>query len=187
MKELDNIICISGKIAKDFQHSHKNYYTSIVHVERENGKIDMIPIMFDIRIMEGITVGTYVSISGQIHHERKRKEEWKHYVFVNHINIIENEQYEQMAYLSGTVYQKFEINGKIKKLEFILNMERGYKGITDHITVYVLDKQYKMMVDVCIGDKIEMIGKLQSKQFVEKGTGKLRNAINVKLQHAQKI
>lgn len=187
-ENITNLVCISGKIVEEIQHLFGPYYTTVVSVERGNGKIDMFPIRVEYSLIKGIEIGTFVSLSGEIHHKRRLIKEWKNIINVFEIHILDKEYYEQRAYLEGRVALKYTLDWKCdKQCQILVDAKRKSKGISDYIEVYGYEKHAELVKNINEGDYVRANGKVQSRQFTHRVTGQKYLILDVKLSYIKKL
>ena len=189
MKEkVTNLVCVSGKITEKIQHLFGPYYTTVVSVERGNGKVDIFPLRLDYSLTKGLEIGTFVSLSGEIHHKRMLIKDWKNIINVFEINILNEEFYEQRAYLEGKVALRYKLDWKFEKqCQILLDAQRKHRDVSDYIEVYGFEKHAELMKDIKEGDYVRVIGKLQSRNFNHRVTGEKYLVLDVKISYIKKL
>ena len=179
MENINNKVCITGKIVSSFELSHEVYgekfYIFNVSVERLSGCEDLVPILISERMIDVNEeyVGKYISITGEFRSFNKHdsdKNKLVLNVFVTEYSFIDAvvkggicNQIELCGYICKTPkYRKTPLGREIADLLIVVN--RNYNK-SDYIPCIVWGRNARFVSGFDIGSKIKICGRIQSREY----------------------
>lgn len=178
MFEETNHIYVSGEALTLPSFSHCVYAERFMHftlgVSRLSGNEDKLPVLISERIIpDGLTIGTHLSIVGQIrsynqHSEKKNKLIIS--VFAKEIAIdefsdrtLDSNECELVGYIcKPVVYRKTPFLREIS--DILLAVNRNY-GKSDYLPCIAWGRNARYANSLSIGQKLCLSGRLQSRNY----------------------
>lgn len=171
---------LCGRILNDFLFSHevygKEFYTSMISIERLSKTIDSIPIMVSERLVDVKTdwTGRFVKVSGQCRSYDKHEGEKNHLVLS--VFVREFEEFEEIPFsnnysshisLDGyicksPIYRKTPLGREIA--DILLAVNRPY-GKIDYIPCIAWGRNARFASGLEVGARIQIEGRIQSREY----------------------
>lgn len=181
VKEETNVVNLRGELSENLEFSHEifgeKFYNTTIKINRLSDSYDILPITVSERLLEDIKIeeGNLCSILGQLRSYNKNIDNRNRLVltvFVREINTIEEENKDPNSiFLDGyickePVYRKTPLGREITDLLVAIN--RPYNK-SDYIPSIVWGRNAKFAKGLKVGDRIQMWGRVQSREYEKKG------------------
>ncbi|WP_195940180.1 single-stranded DNA-binding protein [Romboutsia sp. 1001713B170131_170501_G6] len=181
VKEETNIVNLRGELSENLEFSHEifgeKFYNTTIKINRLSDSYDILPITVSERLLEDIKIeeGNLCSILGQLRSYNKNVDNRNRLVltvFVREIKTIEDENKDPNSiFLDGyickePVYRKTPLGREITDLLVAIN--RPYNK-SDYIPSIVWGRNAKFAKGLKVGDRIQMWGRVQSREYEKKG------------------
>lgn len=191
----NNMVILSGKIAKTPQYSHEvfgeGFYESVIEVERLSSQVDMIPITISERLMEEVNLeqGDNLSIDGQFRSYNKLVDDHSKLmltVFVRECKDNPDAKNENIIELTGyickePIYRTTPFKREIA--DILVAVNRAYNK-SDYIPCIAWGRNARFASHLEVGDKINLVGRIQSREYqkaFEDGTSETRVAYEISI------
>ena len=178
----NNQVTIMGEVVSGFTFSHEvfgeGFYMVDVDVKRLSNSRDRIPVMVSERLIDVSRdyEGEYLMICGQFRSYNRHEEQKNRLVlsvFAREVTFIEEEPdgaRTNNILLDGyicklPVYRKTPLGREIADL--LLAVNRPYGKFRLH-TVYLLGKKCKIASAFEVGEHVQILGRIQSREYVKK-------------------
>lgn len=176
---VNNVVDILGEICSAPRFIHEIYgegfYTVSVRINRLSDASDCIRAMVSDRLInpESTCVGDVVRISGQFrsHNSVGEKPAVRLYVFVQQITFEDvNTTHINSIYLDGFICKKpsYRNTPSGKEISDLLVSVRRSYGRADYIPCICWGRNAKFASGLCVGDRILICGRIQSREYVKK-------------------
>lgn len=181
VKEETNVVNLRGELSENLEFSHEifgeKFYNTTIKINRLSDSYDILPITVSERLLEDIKIeeGNLCSILGQLRSYNKNVDNRNRLVltvFVREIKTIEAENKDPNSiFLDGyickePVYRKTPLGREITDLLVAIN--RPYNK-SDYIPSIVWGRNAKFAKGLKVGDRIQMWGRVQSREYEKKG------------------
>lgn len=181
VKEETNVVNLRGELSENLEFSHEifgeKFYNTTIKINRLSDSYDILPITVSERLLEDIKIeeGNLCSILGQLRSYNKNVDNRNRLVltvFVREIKTIEEENKDPNSiFLDGyickePVYRKTPLGREITDLLVAIN--RPYNK-SDYIPSIVWGRNAKFAKGLKVGDRIQMWGRVQSREYEKKG------------------
>lgn len=181
VKEETNVVNLRGELSENLEFSHEifgeKFYNTTIKINRLSDSYDILPITVSERLLEDIKIeeGNLCSILGQLRSYNKNIDNRNRLVltvFVREIKTIEEENKDPNSiFLDGyickePVYRKTPLGREITDLLVAIN--RPYNK-SDYIPSIVWGRNAKFAKGLRVGDRIQMWGRVQSREYEKKG------------------
>ena len=181
IKEETNVVNLRGELSENLEFSHEifgeKFYNTTIKINRLSDSYDILPITVSERLLEDIKIeeGNLCSILGQLRSYNKNIDNRNRLVltvFVREIKTIEEENKDPNSiFLDGyickePVYRKTPLGREITDLLVAIN--RPYNK-SDYIPSIVWGRNAKFAKGLKVGDRIQMWGRVQSREYEKKG------------------
>ncbi len=181
VKEDTNIVNLKGKIENDLQFSHEifgeKFYTTKIKINRLSDSYDVLPITISERLLEEINLEEekIVKVTGQLRSYNKNIDNKNRLVLTIFVREIEAEDEDSKdpnsIFLDGyickdPIYRKTPLGREITDLLVAIN--RPYNK-SDYIPSIVWGRNAKFAKSLKVGDRIQMWGRVQSREYEKKG------------------
>lgn len=181
VKEDTNIVNLKGKIENDLQFSHEifgeKFYTTKIKINRLSDSYDVLPITISERLLEEINLEEekIVKVTGQLRSYNKNIDNKNRLVLTIFVREIAEEDEDSKdpnsIFLDGyickdPIYRKTPLGREITDLLVAIN--RPYNK-SDYIPSIVWGRNAKFAKSLKVGDRIQMWGRVQSREYEKKG------------------
>jgi len=175
--ETNNVVQISGTIIEPLTFSHnvlgEGFYESKIKTKRLSGEYDILPITISERLSNNISVGENVSIVGQFRSYNKQEADKNRLmltIFVREIVCKEDFEPQNCINLVGyickePIYRTTPFGREIA--DILLAVNRAYNK-SDYIPCIAWGRNARFVSDLQVGEKIEIIGRVQSRNYQKK-------------------
>jgi hypothetical protein len=176
--EKNNKVYVYGKIVSQAEFSHEvfgeGFYEFFVEVKRLSGQADILPVTISERLMnEDMVVGSNLCALGQFRSYNKienGKSRLMLTVFIREVLSSQPCKNPNSIVLSGyickpPVYRTTPFNREIADLLIAVN--RSYNK-SDYIPAIAWGRNARFVKNLCIGDKIALSGRIQSREYQKK-------------------
>lgn len=175
-----NIVNLRGELKDELEFSHEifgeKFYNAKIKINRLSDSYDTLPVTVSERLLEEIDFenNKSVAIVGQLRSYNKNinnKNRLVLTIFVREINVLEeNSKDPNNIFLDGFVckspiYRKTPLGREITDLLVAIN--RPYNK-SDYIPSIVWGRNAKFAKSLQIGDRIQMWGRVQSREYEKK-------------------
>ncbi len=173
---------IVGKIAEEFQYSHRSYsrsyYRTRVEVKRKSNVVDYIPVMMgeeSIKNIIGNASGKYVSVEGiYCSHNKNGKDGKRHtdiYMVADKVEIYDkeedvgekiniNEAYIEAYICKVPIYRTTPSGRKVAEMIIAINGRR-----TSYIPCIAWEKEINTVQSLKIGSFVRIKARMQSRNY----------------------
>ena len=202
IKDDTNVVHLRGEIDTDFVLSHEifgeKFYNTNIKISRLSNSYDTLPITISERLIEDVNLEekNLCNIVGQLRSYNKNidnKNKLVLTVFARELNKIDEDNKDPNSiFLDGyicknPVYRKTPLGREITDLLVAIN--RPYNK-SDYIPSIVWGRNAKFAKSLCIGDRIQIWGRIQSREYEKKlinGDTEKRMAYEVSISKIKKI
>lgn len=177
-----NVVNLRGELDSELEFSHEifgeKFYNTKIKINRLSDSYDMLPITVSDRLLQDIDSenNKFVSVVGQLRSYNKNinnKNRLVLTVFVREINPLTPEEENKdpnSIFLDGyickdPIYRKTPLGREITDLLVAIN--RPYNK-SDYIPSIVWGRNAKFAKGLKIGDRIQMWGRVQSREYEKK-------------------
>lgn len=179
-----NRVRIIGSIKEEFkllyEYKRERFYVNYIECERKSGILDVLPLV----ISEAVTdlnqfkKGDTVEVAGEVRSRNDEHRRLKVYLFVRDM-YESSEPDSNRVELSGhickpPVYRMTPLGREITDIILAVNRRHG----ADFIPVIVWGRAARVSEQLQVGDKVEVIGRLQSREH-NKGVSYEISAIEI--------
>lgn len=180
---LNNKVALTGVISSDIEFDHDshgtNFYKFYLRSNRLSDNADIIPIIFNENLINKdlIKDGNTVTVIGEYRsfnfHSENTKTKLVLNIFANEIIICDSDNQakhtnviELKGYLcKNPVFRTTPLNRKI--CDVLLAVNRNFNK-SDYIPCILWGKNAEICKDLTIGSNIEIIGRIQSREYQKK-------------------
>ena len=182
--ENNNVLHISGTITEPLTFSHnvlgEGFYESKIQTKRLSGEYDILPITISERLAANLSVGDNVSIVGQFRSYNKQDSDKNRLmltIFVREIEQGEHFEPQNCINLVGyickePIYRTTPFGREIA--DILLAVNRAYNK-SDYIPCIAWGRNARFVSDLQVGEKIEIIGRAQSRNYQKKTENEIIN------------
>ena len=176
MEHTNNII-LRGAMVEFPTFSHENhgrqFYRFSLEVERLSGAIDILPVVIEKTLLDSVdpTVGSMITVSGQIRSYNQRKDGVRHLlIFVYAATItVENGQPENQVCLTGTLcrdpnLRRTPLGREI--CDIMLAVRRPFHR-SDYLPCILWGRTAQILSACQTGDTVSIQGRLQSRIYTK--------------------
>lgn len=189
MEPVKNACELSGCVLSEPEFSHsiygKTFLVFDLEVQRESGNTDILRCMILEENAACIYDGETVNIRGQIRTYNRPCEQGSRLevvVFIHEIVFDDTPAYMNECFLDGYVCKKpnFRITPLGREIcDMLIAVNRPYNK-SDYIPVIFWGRNAKKACALCVGDNIELKGRLQSRTYEKR---QANGSIEVRLTH----
>ncbi len=196
----NNSLILSGTLGSKPSFSHEShdvkFYTFTLLTKRLSGTFDEIPVIAreELLLYPPPEVGDFIGIKAELRSFNKRTELGNKLIisaFAKELFRASFEEYENTLELSGTVcknpvYRKTPLGREICDLMLAIN--RKY-GRSDYLPLIVWGQNARRAYELCAGDMINLLGRLQSREYTKTVDGEetIRTTYEVSVSAFEKI
>lgn len=176
MEHTNNII-LRGAMVEFPAFSHENhgrqFYRFSLEVERLSGAIDILPVVIEKTLLDSIdpTVGSMITVTGQIRSYNQRKDGVRHLlIFVYAATImVEDGQAENQVCLTGTLcrdpnLRRTPLGREI--CDIMLAVKRPFHR-SDYLPCILWGRTAQILSNCRTGDTVSIQGRLQSRIYTK--------------------
>ena len=182
IKEDTNLVNLRGELDNDLEFSHEifgeKFYNTKIKINRLSESYDVLPITVSERLLQDIDFenNKFVSVVGQLRSYNKNINNKNRLVLtvfareIKQLDEIEENKDPNSIFLDGyicksPVYRKTPLGREITDLLVAIN--RPYNK-SDYIPSIVWGRNAKFAKSLKIGDRIQMWGRVQSREYEKK-------------------
>ena len=182
IKEDTNLVNLRGKLDNDLEFSHEifgeKFYNTKIKINRLSDSYDVLPITVSDRLLQDIDFenNKFVSVVGQLRSYNKNINNKNRLVLtvfareIKQLESVEDSKDPNSIFLDGyicksPVYRKTPLGREITDLLVAIN--RPYNK-SDYIPSIVWGRNAKFAKSLKIGDRIQMWGRVQSREYEKK-------------------
>ncbi|WP_250673169.1 single-stranded DNA-binding protein [Paraclostridium ghonii] len=202
LKEDTNLVNLRGELEEELTFSHEifgeKFYSAKIRIHRLSDTYDVLPITISERLLEEVNLNenNLVDVVGQLRSYNKsidNKNKLVLTVFAREIKIVDGEAKDpNNIFLDGyickdPIYRKTPLGREIADLLIAIN--RPYNK-SDYIPSIVWGRNAKFAKNLKIGDRIQMWGRIQSRDYekkLESGEVEKRVAYEVSISKIKKL
>ncbi|GAA0705843.1 single-stranded DNA-binding protein [Paraclostridium ghonii] len=202
LKEDTNLVNLRGELEEELTFSHEifgeKFYNAKIRIHRLSDTYDVLPITISERLLEEVNLNenNLVDVVGQLRSYNKsidNKNKLVLTVFAREIKIVDGEAKDpNNIFLDGyickdPIYRKTPLGREIADLLIAIN--RPYNK-SDYIPSIVWGRNAKFAKNLKIGDRIQMWGRIQSRDYekkLENGEVEKRVAYEVSISKIKKL
>ena len=189
--EKNNQAVVVGEVASEPTFSHsvlgEGFYNFTIKVARLSAESDLIPVTISERLMEGISIGQTVGLSGQFRSYNKMvdgKSKLMLTLFVRELikedEVTETNQIILTGYIcKEPIYRTTPFGREIS--DILLAVNRAYNK-SDYIPCIAWGRNARFALNLAVGEKVEIIGRIQSREYSKKlddGSAQTRTAYEI--------
>lgn len=178
----NNKILLAGKVITEPEFYNESYdekfFSFMLEIPRLSDTVDKVPVLISEKILENIEVGSYVKIEGQLRTYNKYEDNKRRlliFAFVRDIATICYEDFKEIDVpneltLTGfickePIYRTTPFGREIT--DILIAVNRAYSK-SDYIPAIAWGRNAKFCKKVGIGQKVELIGRIQSRDYIKK-------------------
>ena len=175
--ENNNDAHVMGVIESEPVYSHsilgEGFYDLKIKVPRLSNENDILPVTISERLLGNLKVGDEISITGQFRSYNKEidgKNKLMLTVFVKELNDVEDLINPNTINLSGFVCKKpiYRTTPFGREIcDVLIAVNRAYNK-SDYLPCIAWGRNARFVKDLNIGDKINIIGRIQSREYQKK-------------------
>jgi len=182
IKEDTNLVNLRGKLDDNLEFSHEifgeKFYNTKIKINRLSDSYDVLPITVSDRLLQDIDFenNKFVSVVGQLRSYNKNINNKNRLVLtvfareIKQLESVEDSKDPNSIFLDGyicksPVYRKTPLGREITDLLVAIN--RPYNK-SDYIPSIVWGRNAKFAKSLKIGDRIQMWGRVQSREYEKK-------------------
>lgn len=202
LKEDTNLVNLRGELEEELTFSHEifgeKFYNAKIRIHRLSDTYDVLPITISERLLEEVNLNenNLVDVVGQLRSYNKNidnKNKLVLTIFVREIKDVDGETKDpNNIFLDGyicknPIYRKTPLGREITDLLVAIN--RPYNK-SDYIPSIVWGRNAKFAKNLKIGDRIQMWGRVQSRDYekkLESGEVEKRVAYEVSISKIKKL
>lgn len=196
-EENNNEALLAGMVCETPKKSHEidgeNFYEFSVSVKRLSGQVDTIPVTISERTLmnKNLDNGSFVQVRGEYRSYNRLeglKSKLMLHFFAKEFDILQEEKNENEVKLVGfickePIYRKTPFEREI--CDVLLAVNRQNYGKSDYIPCILWGRNARFMAEQGIGCKIEIVGRIQSREYTKKfenGQSEVKTAYEVSCQ-----
>ena len=177
MEHITNSITVRGNLQALPQFSHENhgrqFYRFSLEVERLSGAIDILPVVIEKTLLDSVdpTVGSMITVSGQIRSYNQRQDGVRHLLIFVYATIItvEDGQPENQVCLTGTLcrdpnLRRTPLGREI--CDIMLAVRRPFHR-SDYLPCILWGRTAQILSTCQTGDTVSIQGRLQSRIYTK--------------------
>ncbi|RDY24407.1 single-stranded DNA-binding protein [Romboutsia maritimum] len=202
MRDDTNVVNLRGEIDDNLELSHEifgeKFFNTRIKINRLSNSYDILPMTISERLLQEIDIqeNKNVSVTGQLRSYNKNvdnKNKLVLTVFVREIKSVEEDNKDpNNIFLDGyickdPIYRKTPLGREITDLLVAIN--RPYNK-SDYIPSIVWGRNAKFAKSLKIGDRIQMWGRVQSREYekkLENGEAMKKVAYEVSISKIKKL
>lgn len=202
VKEDTNIVNLRGELKDELTFSHEifgeKFYSTKIKIHRLSDTYDTLPITISERLLQEVNLqeNNLVDVVGQLRSYNKNIDNRNKLVltvFAREINVVSEESKDPNSiFLDGyickdPIYRKTPLGREITDLLVAIN--RPYNK-SDYIPSIVWGRNAKFAKNLKIGDRIQMWGRVQSREYEKKlddGEAQKRVAYEVSISKIKRL
>ncbi|MGL5329099.1 MAG: single-stranded DNA-binding protein [Peptostreptococcaceae bacterium] len=180
IKDDTNVVYLRGELEEDMEFSHEifgeKFFNARIKIDRLSDSYDVLPLTISERLLQevDINLNKMVNVVGQLRSYNKNIENKNRLVltiFVRELNKSEDDNKDPNSiFLDGyicksPIYRKTPLGREITDLLVAIN--RPYNK-SDYIPSIVWGRNAKFAKTLKIGDRIQMWGRVQSREYEKK-------------------
>ncbi len=179
-----NCVKVSGRVKGQAEFNHKcegeSFYKFTLESKRDSGTSDLLPVIASETMLDDISEGNYLVVSGEFRSHNQEKEgklKLVLYVFATDCAVLADEEIpkrdKNYIELEGFVVKKpgYRVTPLGREItELLLASNRGY-GKSDYIPCLTWGRNAKRSAQYWVGDEVRIVGRIQSRDYVKKIDG----------------
>ena len=178
----NNKVYLQGVVTDEPVYSHEvlneGFYNLNLSIPRLSGQSDIIPVTISERLLKsaGINIGDTIALKGQFRSYNKiedNKSKLVLTVFVRELCEVDLNSNPNMIEIYGyicksPIYRTTPFNREIT--DVLMAVNRSYNK-SDYIPCITWGRNARFVGELPIGTKLEMVGRIQSREYVKKIDG----------------
>jgi len=178
----NNKVYLQGVVVDDPTYSHEvlneGFYTLSISIPRLSGQSDIIPVTISERLLNSnqIKVGNTIALKGQFRSYNKIEENKSKLVltvFVRELCEVDENVNPNIIEIYGyicksPIYRTTPFNREIT--DVLMAVNRSYNK-SDYIPCITWGRNARFVGELPVGTKLEMVGRIQSREYVKKQEG----------------
>lgn len=178
----NNKVYLQGEVIDEPTYSHEvlneGFYNLNLSIPRLSGQSDIIPVTISERLLKGanINVGDTIALKGQFRSYNKIEESKSKLVltvFVRELCEVDINSNPNMIEIYGyicksPIYRTTPFNREIT--DVLMAVNRSYNK-SDYIPCITWGRNARFVGELPVGTKLEMVGRIQSREYVKKIDG----------------
>ena len=191
---------IAEEITLNTRIGRREMYSTVLHIERKSGAIDIIPIKIPEKIIEearSIKVGDTVIVEGELrtlnYFGEDQKSHLSVYVSAKKIEKISMKEMENSlssnneVYMTGYICKKTKLRytplGK-KVVDIIIAVDKEYKNTPSYIPSIAWGRNAYYIQGFPKGTEVTVVGRIQSREYTKvyaSGRSEIKTAIELSI------
>ena len=178
----NNKVYLQGEVVGQPIYSHEvlneGFYTLNISIPRLSGQSDIIPVTISERLLKGanIEVGSTIALKGQFRSYNKIEENKSKLVltvFARELCDVDENCNPNIIEIYGyicksPIYRTTPFNREIT--DVLIAVNRSYNK-SDYIPCITWGRNARFVGELPVGTKLEMVGRIQSREYVKKQEG----------------
>jgi len=178
----NNKVYLQGEVVDEPVYSHEvlneGFYNLNLSIPRLSGQSDIIPVTISERLLKSanINVGDTIALKGQFRSYNKienSKSKLVLTVFVRELCEVDNNSNPNIIEIYGyicksPIYRTTPFNREIT--DVLMAVNRSYNK-SDYIPCITWGRNARFVGELPVGTKLEMVGRIQSREYVKKIEG----------------
>ena len=178
----NNKVYLQGMVVDEPVYSHEvlneGFYTLNLSIPRLSGQSDIIPVTISERLLKNsqISVGSTIALKGQFRSYNKiedNKSKLVLTVFARELCDVDENSNPNIIEIYGyicksPIYRTTPFNREIT--DVLMAVNRSYNK-SDYIPCITWGRNARFVGELPIGTKLEMVGRIQSREYVKKQEG----------------
>jgi single-stranded DNA-binding protein len=178
----NNKVYLQGTVLNEPEYSHEvlneGFYNINLSIPRLSGQNDVIPVTISERLLKSqqISVGDVVAVKGQFRSYNKIEENRSRLVltvFVRELCEVDESSNPNIIEIYGyicksPIYRTTPFNREIT--DVLVAVNRSYNK-SDYIPCITWGRNARFVGELPVGTKLEMVGRIQSREYVKKQEG----------------
>lgn len=178
----NNKVYLQGVVVDEPTYSHEvlneGFYTLSISIPRLSGQSDIIPVTISERLLNSnqIKVGNTIALKGQFRSYNKIEENKSKLVltvFVRELCEVDENVNPNIIEIYGyicksPIYRTTPFNREIT--DVLMAVNRSYNK-SDYIPCITWGRNARFVGELPVGTKLEMVGRIQSREYVKKQEG----------------
>jgi len=178
----NNKVYLQGVVVGEPTYSHEvlneGFYNLNISIPRLSGQSDIIPVTISERLLSGadIKIGNTIALKGQFRSYNKIEENKSKLVltvFVRELCEVDENSNPNIIEIYGyicksPIYRTTPFNREIT--DVLMAVNRSYNK-SDYIPCITWGRNARFVGELPVGTKLEMVGRIQSREYVKKQDG----------------
>lgn len=195
----NNKAWIAGTLEEEFEFDYEingvRFYRGIVACKRTSGTVDHIPVIVSNQVLpetdEAELKGCYVEVAGEYRTKIDKNSKKSLYLYSKYFRFfykVEDEEDENLVFLSGNLckepyFKRTSVDKRITSSMLAVNRNNRKAA---YIPIIAWNKNAGLMKDLKKGTKVEIYGRMQSREHTNKN-GKEVEWYEVSISHIAQI